>query len=173
MSDYQSELDNLKKEKKRFKIKKMAIPVFLILVVIGLVCVLYYRYSNNPNILYNDINISKKPEVKLVENTKVKDNTNKSSVYKNINFILNDVNKALENNDFTQAKILLRQTEDLADNPKAQELAKEWVKFGDSALAALTKTGDKDMLDIPKHWYELAQIINNTPKIQAKINACK
>lgn len=168
MSDYQTELDNLKKEKKRFKIKKMAIPVFLILAVIGLVCVLYYRYSNNPNL--------KKPEIKSVENTKVKDNANSSAVYKNIDFILDDTNKALENNDFGKAKIFLRQAaqaEDLANNPKAQDLAKEWVKFGDSALDALTKTGDKEMLDIPKHWYELAQIINNTPQIQAKINACK
>jgi hypothetical protein len=81
-----------------------------------------------------------------------------------------------QSNDFGKAKTFLRkaaQTEDLADNPKAQELAKEWVKFGDSALEALTKTGDKNMLDIPKHWYELAQIINNTPEIQAKIQACK
>lgn len=81
-----------------------------------------------------------------------------------------------QSNDFGKAKVFLRkaaQTEDLAENSKAQELAKEWVKFGDSALEALTKTGDKNMLDIPKHWYELAQIINNTPEIQAKINACK
>lgn len=81
-----------------------------------------------------------------------------------------------QNNDFGKAKVFLRkaaQAEDLAENPKAQELANEWIKFGDSALEALTKTGDKNMLDIPKNWYELAQIINNTPEIQAKIQACK
>ncbi len=174
MSDFLTELKRLKRDEARRKIKRV-IAFVILLFGIGVTGIVVYKY--------------KWPSISSIDFSNRNNESNKPPALKtslsvvgtsvSIDSLMRIAINAVRKENFTAAIFVIQQAQKssssypLVQNKKAMELYLTCQKAGNSSFEALVENGDYALIDIPLNYYKVAQSINPSDELAARIDDCR